>query len=100
KVEIDSASLRLLDKLLVGQHGVAVESERRNLGRAAMRELLVCLGKRRSLDVTLNPFEERGPVGSDIVAALVLPPGELAADELSDRRHRIGKVVARCAQVL
>ena len=54
----------------------------------------------RRSDVPAGPFEEGGEVGDVGVAAVVLPPGQLAADQGIDRRHLVGQVISRRAEVL
>ena len=59
----------------------------------------LALNSMRGFDELAGPFDERRPVFGDAVAAAVLPPGEFAADQLADRRHRVRQVVAGGAEV-
>src|SRR5436309_6500434 len=67
--------------------------------RAPVRRLLL-FGQPRRGDVAASPFKERREIGHVGVAAVVLPPGQLAADERVDGGHPVGQVIPGRAEVL
>src|SRR6516225_9195263 len=64
------------------------------------RPVSLLLAQPRRLDVASGPFKECREIGDIGVAAVVLSPGQLAADERIDSRHGIGQVIAGRTKIL